>query len=45
MGAFISGWVYSNDVEFFPRTFYTGAGVALAGFIYLNIATRIKKMK
>lgn len=44
MGAFISGWVYSNDAAFFQRTFYVGAAVALVGFIYLNVATNIKKM-
>lgn len=44
MGAFISGWVYSNDSAFFERTFFTGAVVALIGFIYLNVATKIKKM-
>jgi len=40
MGAFISGWIYSNDSAFFQRTFYTGASFALVSFIYLNIATR-----
>lgn len=45
MGAFISGWVYSNDTLFFERTFYTGAAVALIGFVYLNVATTLKKMK
>ncbi|WP_296623255.1 MFS transporter [Marivirga sp.] len=44
MGAFISGWVYSNSSANFERTFYTGAAVALIGFIYLNIATRIRKL-
>jgi MFS family permease len=44
MGAFISGWVYSNSSANFEKTFYTGAGIALASFIYLNIATRIRKL-
>jgi MFS family permease len=44
MGAFISGWIYSNDSAFFQRTFYTGAGFALVSFIYLNIATSRKQM-
>jgi MFS family permease len=43
MGAFISGWVYSNSSVNFEKTFYTGAGIALLAFIYLNIATRIRK--
>jgi len=45
LGAFISGWVYSNHTAFFERTFFTGAAVALVGFVYLNIATRIKKIR
>jgi MFS family permease len=45
LGAFISGWVYSNHTAFFERTFFTGAAVALVGFVYLNIATRIKNVR
>lgn len=44
MGAFISGWVYSNSSTNFEKTFYTGAAAALVGFIFLNIATRSKKL-
>jgi MFS family permease len=45
MGAFISGWVYSNAATNFRITFFTGAGFALLSFIYLNIATTRKNMK
>ena len=45
MGAFISGWVYSNDAGNFEKTFYTGAAAALTGFVFLNIATRLNGMK
>ncbi|MGM0582403.1 MAG: MFS transporter [Bacteroidota bacterium] len=44
MGAFISGWVYSNSSVNFEKTFYTGAGIALLAFIYLNIATKIRNL-
>lgn len=44
LGAFISGWVYSNSSVNFEKTFYAGAAVALIGFVYLNIATRIRKL-
>ncbi|WP_375579086.1 MFS transporter [Marivirga tractuosa] len=44
MGAFVSGWVYSNSSANFEKTFYTGAGIALISFIYLNVATRIRKL-
>ncbi|ADR21660.1 MFS transporter [Marivirga tractuosa] len=45
MGAFISGWVYSNAPANFKVTFYTGAAFAFLAFVYLNIATRIKRMR
>jgi MFS family permease len=45
MGAFISGWVYSNSSANFGITFYTGATFAFIAFIFLNIATRIRKMR
>ncbi|WP_340153806.1 MFS transporter [uncultured Marivirga sp.] len=45
MGAFISGWVYENSTANFARTFYMGAGFALLAFVYLNIATAIRKMR
>jgi MFS family permease len=45
MGAFISGWVYSNSSANFGVTFYTGAAFAFLAFVYLNIATRIRKMR
>jgi MFS family permease len=45
MGAFISGWVYSNAATNFRMTFFTGAGFALLSFIYLNVATARKSMK
>lgn len=44
IGAFISGWVYENSSANFEKVFITGAIVALFGFIYLNIATRLQKM-
>jgi MFS family permease len=44
MGAFVSGWVYQNSSVNFEKVFFTGAAVALIGFIYLNIATRYRKM-
>jgi MFS family permease len=44
MGAFISGWIYENSTANFEKVFFTGATVALMGFIYLNIATRIRKL-
>ncbi|MGJ3233799.1 MFS transporter [Marivirga sp.] len=44
MGAFISGWVYENSVVNFEKVFFTGAAVALVGFIFLNVATRLRKM-
>lgn len=40
MGAFISGWVYSNSATNFRMTFFTGAAFALVSFIYLNLATK-----
>lgn len=45
LGAFISGWVYSNDSINFEKTFYTGAAFAFLGFLYLNIATKMRKMR
>ncbi|SMG30787.1 Predicted arabinose efflux permease, MFS family [Marivirga sericea] len=43
MGAFISGWVYSNNTAFFERTFFTGAAIALSAFLFLNVATKKNK--
>lgn len=37
MGAFISGWVYSNNPDNFRITFFTGALLAFISFIFLNI--------
>ncbi|WP_188460338.1 MFS transporter [Marivirga lumbricoides] len=37
MGAFISGWVYSNNADNFKLTFFTGALLAFSSFIFLNV--------
>jgi len=44
LGAFISGWIYSNDSAFFQRTFYTGAGFAFLAFLFLQFKSRSKKV-
>jgi predicted MFS family arabinose efflux permease len=45
LGAFISGWVYENDSENFRAVFFTGAAVALAGFLYLKFLVPEKAFK
>ncbi|MFY0625747.1 MAG: MFS transporter [Reichenbachiella sp.] len=35
IGALVSGWVYNNQIERIPLTFYIPSLFALAGFIYL----------
>jgi len=42
LGAFISGWIYGNAASNFKITFFTGASLSFASFIYLNIAERSK---
>ena len=43
MGAFISGWVFSNDINNIAMVFYIPAVLVLIGFFYL-FTPSVKKM-
>lgn len=43
MGAFISGWIFSNDVSRIPVVFYLSAALVLTGFVYL-FTRKVKNM-
>lgn len=43
MGAFISGWMFNNDLSNISAVFYTSATLVLMGFLYL-FTTRVKNM-
>ncbi len=45
LGAFISGWVYGNESDNFRAVFFTGAAVAMTGFLYLKFLVPEKAFK
>ena len=43
LGAFISGYIYANDIENLRFAFFTCAGLALTGFLFLNFGLNWSK--